>query len=86
MHGQQNVKKKKETQLYYLIYQRHILAAVSGRHQAYPKNSEKEINNAVAILVGDLEPYSVLFKVYNVHDMCIRSSHLIYYSYYYFNF
>ena len=45
-----------KTQLYYLVYQRHVSATVSSHHQAYTKNSEKEINNAVTILVGGLEP------------------------------
>jgi len=75
-----------KTQLYCLINQRHVSATVSSHHQAYPKNREKQISNAVAILVGDLEPYSVLFKVYNVHGMCISSSQVCYCSYFYFNF
>jgi hypothetical protein len=34
-------------------------------------------NNTVAILVRDLGPYSLLYKVYTIHNMCITKNEAV---------
>ena len=39
-----------------------------SHHQADRTNIKKATNTA-SILIGDLGPYSVLYKVYNIHNL-----------------